>query len=39
MQFFEADERLSNFLHIIAAIPFGLAFVVMTITQFLVHAA
>jgi hypothetical protein len=38
MNFFELDDRLSNILHALAAIPFGLAFAVVAV-QFLVHAA
>lgn len=38
MRFFELDDQLSNVLHALAAIPFGLAFVVVAI-QFLAHGA
>ena len=37
MSTFDIDESLSNILHAIAAIPFGLAFVVIA-AQFLAHA-
>jgi hypothetical protein len=39
MSYFDIDESLSNILHAVAAIPFGLAFVVVIAAQFLVHAA
>jgi hypothetical protein len=39
MTFFEIDERLSNILHAVAAIPFGFAFAILTVAQFFVHAA
>jgi hypothetical protein len=39
MTYFDTDEILSNVLHAIAAVPFGLAFVVVIAAQFLVHAA
>jgi hypothetical protein len=39
MSYFDIDESLSNILHAIAAIPFGLAFVVVIAAQFLVHTA
>jgi hypothetical protein len=39
MSTFDIDESLSNILHAIAAIPFGVAFVVVIAAQFLVHAA
>jgi hypothetical protein len=39
MSYFDIDESLSNVLHAIAAVPFGLAFVVLIAAQFLVHAA
>ena len=39
MTFFEMDERLSNILHAVAAIPFGFALAVVTVAQFLVHGA
>ena len=38
MRFFELDERLSNILHAIAAVPFGLAMVAVT-ASLLVHVA
>lgn len=38
MNYFDTDEILSNVLHAIAAVPFGLAFVVVIAAQFLVHA-
>jgi hypothetical protein len=39
MSYFDVDESLSNILHAIAAIPFGLGFVVLIAAQFLAHAA
>ena len=39
MSTFDIDESLSNILHAIAAIPFGLGFVLVIAAQFLVHAA
>ena len=39
MSTFDIDESLSNILHAIAAIPFGLGFVVLIAAQFLAHAA
>ena len=39
MSYFDADEVLSNILHAIAAVPFGLAFAVVIAAQFLVHAS
>jgi hypothetical protein len=39
MSYFDIDESLSNILHAIAAIPFGLGFVVLIAAQFLAHAA
>ena len=39
MSYFDADESLSNILHAIAAVPFGLAFVIVIAAQFLAHAA
>jgi len=33
----ELDERLSNILHAVAAIPFGLAFALMAVAQLLGH--
>jgi hypothetical protein len=39
MSYFDTDEILSNILHAIAAVPFGLAFVVVVAAQFLAHAA
>jgi len=39
MSTFDIDESLSNILHAIAAIPFGLGFVLVIAAQFLVHGA
>jgi hypothetical protein len=39
MSTFDIDESLSNILHAIAAIPFGLGFGVLIAAQFLAHAA
>jgi len=39
MKFFDLDEQLSNVLHALAAIPFGLTFIIVIASQFLVHAA
>ena len=39
MKFFDLDEQLSNVLHALAAVPFGLTFIVVFAAQFLVHAA
>jgi hypothetical protein len=39
MPHFDIDESLSNMLHAIAAVPFGLAFVIVIAAQFLTHAA
>lgn len=38
MRFLDLDESLSNILHALAAVPFGLAFFVVAI-RFLAHAA
>lgn len=38
MHFFELDERLSNILHAIAAIPFGFAMVAVA-ASLLMHVA
>ena len=39
MKTFQLDEQLSNVLHALAAVPFGLTFIVVFATQFLMHAA
>ena len=39
MKAFELDEQLSNVLHALAAVPFGLTFIVVFAAQFLMHAA
>jgi hypothetical protein len=39
MKTFELDEQLSNILHALAAIPFGLIFILVFAAQFFVHAA
>jgi hypothetical protein len=39
MKTFQLDEQLSNVLHALAAVPFGLAFILVFAAQFLVHAA
>lgn len=38
MRFLDLDESLSNILHALAAVPFGLAFFVVAF-RFLAHAA
>ena len=38
MKALELDEQLSNVLHALAAVPFGLTFLVVFAAQFLMHA-
>ena len=39
MKTFELDEQLSNVLHTLAAVTFGLTFLVVFAAQFITHAA